>query len=289
MTKSGSEQTDDKMEKVWVAPRRIEELFEKSGGNAWGKINAPTAGARDLHDPAPAPVPNKDLVLYSLGTPNGLKVAIVLEELGLDYNYHRIDISKGDQFKKFFVDVNPNSKIPAMIDRNGPGGAPVRLFESIAIAMYLVEKEQKFFFENDPASKLEATNWLIWQVGSQGFPIGNFGHFFVYAPKDAADARDYGVSRYGMEALRLCDVLEKHLHEGKKTYLVGETYSVADMICFPWVWQLLQGSYVQPDGLTAAEFLGIREKFPTMCEWAERIATRPAVQAAIDRASKPDL
>lgn len=189
-----------------------------------------------------------------------------------------IDISKGDQFKSFFVDCNPNSKIPAMVDRAGPGGKAVNVFESGSICWYLAEKYGKFI-PTDPALRVEAMNWTFWQVGGQGPMTGNYGHFFAYAPQSKQEAVEYGVSRYGMETLRLCDVLEKHLAAGR-TYLVGEEYSIADIMCFPWVRHLRTG-YKHKSGVLTKDFLGIEEKFPHLCAWVDRIAERPAVKRGL--------
>ncbi|RHY15017.1 hypothetical protein DYB32_010797, partial [Aphanomyces invadans] len=213
----------------WTPPRKVEELSASASGNTFASINSPNAGARVQES---LPVGTARLQLYSLGTPNGIKVSILLEELGVDYDAHCINIGTGEQFTSGFVALNPNSKIPALLDQDGVDGAPLHVWESASIALYLAEKYQQFLPSN-PRHRVEVMNWLFWQMG------GNFGHFFVYAPADKGAARDYGVARYGMETQRLCSVLDKHL-EGK-TYLVGEEYSVADMVVFPWANQLDTG------------------------------------------------
>ncbi|KAH9188179.1 hypothetical protein AeNC1_009840 [Aphanomyces euteiches] len=257
----------------WTPPNKIEDLFAAAAGNKFASINSPEAGARVQED---LPVGKAPLQLYSLGTPNGIKVSILLEELGVDYDSHFINISVGDQFKSGFVNVNPNSKIPALLDQEGPDGAPIHLFESASIALYLAEKYNRFL-PSSPRLKAEVMNWVFWQMAGQGPMAGNFGHFFVYAPADKGAARDYGVARYGMEVQRLCSVLDKHL-EGK-TYIVGEEYSLADIICFPWANQLDTG-YNHSSGKTAKDFLSF-DKYKNIHAWMERIRARPAVQRGL--------
>lgn len=258
----------------WKPPLKIEELFAQTSGNQFAAINAPTAGAREQKD---LPTGNASIQLYSLATPNGAKAGIMLEELGIDYDAFVINIAKGEQFTSGFVGVNPNSKIPCMVDRDGPGGKEIKLFESGSIVLYLAEKYNRFI-PTDPFLRVECFNWMFWQMGGQGPMTGNMGHFLVYAPADKGEARDYGVARYGMDVMRLCDVLERHLATGR-TYLVGEEYSVADIMCFPWYNQLRTG-YKHASGVAAADFLTI-ERYVHCNQWADRIAARPAVQRGL--------
>lgn len=206
-----------------------------------------------------------------------MKAAIMLEELGVDYDAHSIVIGKGDQFNSGFVEVNPNSKIPALLDKQGPDGKPISVFESASIVLYLAEKFHRFM-PADIRLKTECMNWIFWQMGGQGPFTGQFGHFFVYAPADKVETRDYGVARYGMEVQRLCSVLDQHL--ATRTYMVGEEYSAADIIVFPWFHQLRVG-YKQPnDGISAKDFLSI-DQYKYVNAWADRILARPAVQRGI--------
>eukprot|EP00457_Paulinella_chromatophora_P011725 gb/GEZN01011881.1/.p1 GENE.gb/GEZN01011881.1/~~gb/GEZN01011881.1/.p1 ORF type:complete len:322 (-),score=23.71 gb/GEZN01011881.1/:123-1088(-) len=258
---------------AWVPPESIDALYAKSSGNKWASINAPTAGARTQ---VPLPMGDAPVQLYSLATPNGWKVGIMLEELGIDYDAHIINIAKGDQFGSGFVSVNPNSKIPALVDTQGPDGKPIHLFESGSIVWYLAEKYNKFL-PKEPRLRAEVLNWVMWQMAGQGPMAGNFGHFFVYAPADAVAARNYGVARYGMETQRMLDVLDKHLDN--KQYMVGEAYSIADMICFPWFHQIRTG-YKHSSGIAAAGFLNVSQ-YRNANAWADRIVARPAVQRGI--------
>jgi len=257
-------------EEEWVPPPTIEALFEAQAGNKWASINAPTAGARTQKELPVGPAP---LQLYSLATPNGQKVGIILEELGVDYDAHFTNIMNSDQFSSGFVGVNLNSKIPALVDKDTSDGKPLNLFESASIVWYLAEKYNKFL-PSDVRLRAEVRNWVFWQMAGQGPMYGNFGHFFVYAPPNAKAARDYGVARYGMEVQRLCSVLELHLTN--RTYLVGEEYTIADVICFPWFRQLRVG-YNHKSGITASKFLSIEEKYPHVVAWADRIGAREAV------------
>lgn len=258
----------------WTPPAKVEELYAATSGNKFASINAPTAGAREEKA---LPEGSAPFQLYSLATPNGQKVGILLEELGINYDAHFINIGKGDQFTSGFVGVNPNSKIPAALDKEGPDGKPINLFESASIMMYLAEKHNQFIPTN-PRARVECMNWLFWQMGGFGPFCGQFGHFFVYAPDDKAETKNYGSSRYGMEVQRLCDVLDKHLAD--HTYLAGEEYSIADMSVYPWFNQLLQG-YPHPSGIKANEFLSVEEKYKNAVVWAERIRARPAVMKGI--------
>lgn len=191
-------------------------------------------------------------------------------------SYTVCDISKGEQFTSGFVGVNPNSKIPCAVDRAGPGGSPISLFESASIVLYLADKHKQFMPE-DFRMRTEVMNWVFWQMAGQGPMTGNFGHFFVYAPKDKLETRDYGVARYGMEVQRLMSVLDKHL-EGR-TYMVGEQYTIADIVCFPWAHQVLVG-YIHGSGRTAAEFL-TASQYKNVVAWVERLKLRPAVQRGL--------
>jgi len=195
-----------------------------------------------------------------------------LEELGVDYDAHNIAIGNGDQFTTGFVDVNPNSKIPALLDLDGPDGEKISLFESASILYYLAEKYPNPFYPESLRLRAEIRNWVMWQMGGQGPIFGNFGHFFAYAP-DNID-RDYGVYRFGMDAKRLCHVIETHLQG--KTYLVGEQYTLADIALFPWFHAFRTG-YTRPDGLDANKFLSFIEDYPNIQDWIDRIKDRPAV------------
>jgi len=263
------------MAQQWVPPESFESLMEEqSKGNKFAGINSPTAGARTQ---ATLPVGKAAIQYYSLGTPNGIKPAILLEELGIEYNAHRIDIMKGDQFTSGFVEVNPNSKIPALVDKEGPDGKPINVFESGAILFYLAEKYKKFL-PTSASDRVQVMNWVFWQMAGQGPMAGNLGHFFVYAPNDKCETRDYGVARYGMETLRLASVLDVHL--AGKTFIVGEQYTIADIAILPWFQQLRTG-YAHPSGRSVSTVLGIETKFPNAIAWANRLLERPAVQKGI--------
>jgi GST-like protein len=259
---------------MWTPTENIEELYKMNatGGNQFASTNAPTAGARDTIE---LPVGKAPIQFYSLATPNGQKPGILLEELGVDYDAHVIGLS-GAQFSGGFTGVNPNSKIPAAVDMEGPDGKPINLFESGAIVLYFAEKYGKFI-PSDPRLKAEVMNWVFWQMGGQGPMAGNFGHFFVYAPDDKVETRNYGVTRYGMETQRMCDVLDKHL--AGKTYMVGEEYTIADIMCYPWFRQLQVG-YPHKSGIKANEFLNI-DKYTNAVAWANRIWERPAVKRGV--------
>eukprot|EP01087_Luapelamoeba_hula_P020532 TRINITY_DN701_c0_g1_i1.p2 TRINITY_DN701_c0_g1~~TRINITY_DN701_c0_g1_i1.p2 ORF type:complete len:301 (+),score=52.36 TRINITY_DN701_c0_g1_i1:66-968(+) len=262
----------------WTPPAHIEELFAQAAGSQFASINAPTAGARTEKE---LPVGSAPLQLYSLGTPNGFKASIMLEELGVDYDAFVINIGSGDQFTSGFVEVNPNSKIPALVDKEGPGGKSLNVFESGSIVLYLAEKHKRFLPE-DFGLRTEVLNWTFWQMGGQGPMTGNFGHFMVYAPADKVETRNYGVARYGMEVQRLCSVLDRHL--AGKTYMVGEEYTVADIMVFPWFNQLLTG-YKHTSGIGAGEFLNVKQ-YTNALAWHARIAERPAVQRGLQVCTK---
>eukprot|EP00878_Enallax_costatus_P001995 GHUV01002159.1.p1 GENE.GHUV01002159.1~~GHUV01002159.1.p1 ORF type:complete len:255 (+),score=63.78 GHUV01002159.1:265-1029(+) len=214
----------------------------------------------------------KSIQLYSLATPNGQKVSVALEELGLPYETHVINISKGDQFTDEFKKVNPNSKIPAIVDPDGPGGKELALFESGAILLYLAEKTGKLL-PTDPAAKWEAVSWLMFQMGGVGPMFGQFGHFFKYAPEKIP----YAVERYTKEVKRLLSVLENRL-TGRQ-YIMGDDYTIADIAIFPWV-----------NGLSAFykgdEVLGIAD-YKAVKEWLNRCLERPASQTGMKVAPFP--
>ncbi|RHY50673.1 hypothetical protein DYB30_010693 [Aphanomyces astaci] len=274
MSSSSSTPSTSTSSSEWTPPRKIEELYAAAAGNKFASINSPEAGARVQEA---LPVGSASLQLYSLGTPNGIKVSILLEELGVDYDAHFINIGAGDQFKSGFVDVNPNSKIPALLDQDGPDSAPIHVWESASIALYLAEKHRRFL-PTSPRLKVEVMNWLFWQMAGQGPMTGNFGHFFVYAPADKGAARDYGVARYGMETQRLCSVLDRHL--AGKAFLVGEEYSLADIVVFPWAHHLDTGYIHAPSNVSAKEFLSF-DKYTNIHAWLARIRSRPAVQRGL--------
>jgi GST-like protein len=241
--------------------------WEKPSGGAFASINRPIAGP--THDKE-LPVGEHALQLYSLGTPNGQKATIMLEELlqagkPAEYDAWYIDIGEGDQFGSGFVEVNPNSKIPALLDRTNPD-KPQRVFESGSILVYLAEKYDAFL-PKDPAKRTEALNWLFWQMGSAPFVGGGFGHFYVYAPIKI----EYAIDRYAMEAKRQFDVLDRHLAENR--YLAGDEYSIADMAVWPWYGAIALGqSYAG-----GAEFLATHE-YKNFMRWTEEVAARPGVQ-----------
>jgi GST-like protein len=241
--------------------------WDQASGGQFANINRPVAGA--THEQA-LPVGQHPLQLYSLATPNGVKVTVMLEELlalghaGAEYDAWPIRINTGEQFGSGFVAANPNSKIPALIDRSGP--EPVRVFESGAILVYLAEKFGNAFLPTAGAARAETLSWLFWQMGSAPFLGGGFGHFFAYAPTK----QSYPINRYAMEVKRQLDVLDRLLAE--RPYLAGEAYTVADMATWPWYGQLVQGQLYG-----AAEFLSVHE-YTHVKRWAEAIAQRPAVQ-----------
>eukprot|EP01064_Diplonema_japonicum_P007205 TRINITY_DN148_c0_g2_i3.p1 TRINITY_DN148_c0_g2~~TRINITY_DN148_c0_g2_i3.p1 ORF type:complete len:284 (+),score=91.10 TRINITY_DN148_c0_g2_i3:58-909(+) len=262
----------------WAPPAKIEDLYAKANGNKWAGINRPTAGARDE---TPAEVGTADIQLYSLATPNGWKVGILLEELGVEYDAHVVSIMKGDQFSKGFVGVNPNSKIPCAVDRKGgkDGSTEVHLFESASIMLYFADKFKKFVPPtDDTVARAELMNWLFWQMAGQGPMTGNFGHFFTYAPADKCEARDYGASRYGMEVQRLCSVLDQHLET--RPYILGEEYSIADMACFPWFHQIVREEGYKIETNNACNFLSSTQ-YKNLMVWYEKILARPAVQRGV--------
>ena len=253
-----SESTGYQPPRVWV--------WDQSNGGRFAHINRPIAGA--THDKA-LPVGRHPMQLYSMGTPNGQKVTILLEELlalghaGAEYDAWLIEIGQGDQFSSGFVAVNPNSKIPALLDRSGP--EPVRVFESGAILLHLAERFGAFL-PTAPAERAECLSWLFWQVGSAPYLGGGFGHFYAYAPEKF----EYPINRFAMEVKRQLDVLDRRLVES--AYLAGPDYSIADIAVWPWYGGLVKGLLYG-----AGEFLSVHE-YRNVIRWADAIAARPAVQ-----------
>ncbi|KMV28798.1 S-transferase [Photobacterium swingsii] len=252
------------MAKVYTPPN-VWEMDDNNGGE-WASINRPDSGAR--HEQA-LPVGSHPLQLYSMGTPNGQKVTIMLEELlavgvrEAEYDAHLIRIGDGDQFSSGFVGVNPNSKIPALVDNSGK--TPINVFESGAILLYLAEKFGHFL-PKDLATRTSAMNWLFWLQGSAPYLGGGFGHFYAYAPEKF----EYPINRFTMEAKRQLDVLDKQL--ANNTYLAGDEYSIADIATWPWYGNLVLGKLYD-----AAEFLDVAS-YKNVVRWAQKIAERRAVQ-----------
>jgi GSH-dependent disulfide-bond oxidoreductase len=244
--------------KVWV--------WDKPSGGQFAKINRPIAGPTHEKE---LPVGRHPLQLYSLGTPNGVKVTVMLEELlalghhGAEYDAWLIEIDEGEQFGSGFVDVNPNSKIPALLDRSGP--SPVRVFESGAILLYLAEKFGAFL-PTDTAPRAECLSWLFWQMGSAPYLGGGFGHFYAYAPTKI----EYAIDRYAMEVKRQLDVLDRRLADNN--YIAGGVYTIADMAIFPWYGNLAKGWQYG-----AAEFLSVQD-YKHVQRWADMLLERPAVR-----------
>jgi GST-like protein len=240
--------------------------WERPSGGRFENINRPIAGATHEKE---LPVGRHPLQLYSQGTPNGVKVTIMLEELlarghsGAEYDAWLIRIGEGDQFGSGFVAVNPNSKIPALVDRSGP--VPIRVFESGAILLYLAEKFGEFL-PTEPSTRAECLSWLFWQMGSAPYLGGGFGHFYAYAPKKI----EYAIDRYAMEAKRQLDVLNRRLAETE--YLAGTDYTIADIAVWPWYGGLVKGWLYG-----AAEFLQAQE-YKNVVRWADSIGNRPAVK-----------
>ena len=238
-------------------------------GNKWASINRPVSGATHEQERS---VGQHPLQLYSLATPNGQKVTIMLEELlaagiaDADYDAWLVNIGEGDQFSSGFVDINPNSKIPAMVDTSTT--PETKLFESGSILRYLADKFN-VFIPSDPAAKVECFNWLFWQVGSAPYLGGGFGHFYSYAPYPM----EYPINRFTMEVKRELDVLDKHL--AKNTYFAGEEYSIADMAIWPWYGNLVLGNLYD-----AATFLQVND-YKHVLRWATEVGARPAVQRGV--------
>ena len=244
--------------KVWT--------WEKPNGGQFANVNRPTAGSREKKE---LPIGRHPIQLYSMGTPNGVKVTIMLEELlvlghiGAEYDAWLIRISEGDQFGSGFVKINPNSKIPALLDRSK--SPPIPIFESGSILLYLAEKFDAFL-PKDIATRTETMNWLFWQMGSAPYLGGGFGHFYAYAPFKM----EYPIDRFAMETKRQLDVLDQRLAENE--YLAGKEYTIADIAVFPWYGALVKGWLYG-----AAEFLSVHE-YVNVQRWADRILERPAVK-----------
>ncbi|WP_024587639.1 glutathione-dependent disulfide-bond oxidoreductase [Aliihoeflea sp. 2WW] len=244
--------------KVWT--------WDKESGGRFASINRPIAGA--THDKE-LPVGKHPLQLYSLATPNGVKVTIMLEELlaaghkGAEYDAWLIRINDGDQFGSGFVAVNPNSKIPALMDRSGE--KPIRIFESGAILTHLAEKFGAFL-PTDPAARAECFSWLFWQMGAAPYLGGGFGHFYAYAPAKF----EYPIDRFSMEVKRQLDVLDRQLAE--RRFIAGEEYTIADMAIWPWYGGLVKGWLYE-----AGEFLQVQD-YKNVVRWADEIYARPAVK-----------
>ena len=244
--------------KVWT--------WNKENGGRFANINRPIAGATHEKD---LPVGRHPLQLYSLATPNGIKATVMLEELlalghtGAEYDAWLINIGTGDQFSSGFVDINPNSKIPALLDRSGP--EPIRVFESGAILVHLAEKFGALL-PTAPAARAECLSWLFWQMGSAPFVGGGFGHFYAYAPEKL----EYPINRYAMETKRQLDVLDRLL--ATRRHIAGDDYTVADIAIWPWYGQMAQGLLYG-----AGEFLQV-EQYTHLRRWADEVGARPAVQ-----------
>jgi GST-like protein len=240
--------------------------WNKESGGRFANINRPIAGPTHDKD---LPVGRHPLQLYSLGTPNGVKVTVMLEELlaaghaGAEYDAWLVRINEGDQFGSGFVAANPNSKIPALVDRSGP--TPVRVFESGAILMHLADKFGAFV-PTDAAERAECLSWLFWQMGSAPFLGGGFGHFYAYAPSKI----EYAIDRYAMEVKRQLDVLDRRLAESP--FLAGDQYSIADMAVWPWHGTMVKGQLYE-----AGEFLQVQE-YKNVLRWTDQIAKRSAVR-----------
>lgn len=246
----------------WVPPKVWTDTTDMGG--RYGAINRPTAGPREERV---LPVGEHAFQLYSLGTPNGQKVTILLEELlaagyAAEYDAWYIDIGQGDQFGSGFVDINPNSKIPAFLDRSVTPAQ--RVFESGSILVYLAEHFGAFL-PTERAARTEVLNWLFWQMGSAPFVGGGFGHFYAYAPTK----QQYPIDRYAMETKRQLDVLNRQLEE--RPFIAGDAYSIADMAIWPWYGQLVLGSLYG-----AAEFLSV-DSYTHVLRWAKELAARPGV------------
>ena len=244
--------------KVWT--------WDKASGGQFANINRPIAGATHDKD---LPVGKHPFQLYSLGTPNGVKVTILLEELlaaghkGAEYDAWLVNIGEGDQFGSGFVDINPNSKIPALVDRSGD--KPIRVFESGAILMHLAEKFGAFL-PTETAARAETLSWLFWQMGSAPFLGGGFGHFYAYAPAKF----EYPINRYAMEVKRQLDVLDRQLADHE--FVAGSDYTIADMAIFPWYGGLVKGW-----AYNAAEFLAVHE-YKNVVRWADQLYAREPVK-----------
>ncbi|GMN12749.1 glutathione-dependent disulfide-bond oxidoreductase [Altererythrobacter sp. MTPC7] len=247
--------------KVWT--------HDAENGGRFANINSPVSGAREEKE---LPSGEHPFQLYSLATPNGVKANLILEELieagfSVEYDAWIVNIGEGEQFTSGFVDINPNSKIPALVDRTGPN--PIRVFESGAILLHLAEKYGAFLSET-PAGRAEMLSWLFWQVGSAPFIGGGFGHFYAYAP----EKYEYPINRYAMETKRLFDVADKRLAQTR--FLAGDEYTIADMAAWPWLAPFFKG-VIYNDAKT---FLSIDE-YENVARWANTIGERPAARRAL--------
>jgi GST-like protein len=254
------------MANATYTPPKVWKYDSESGGR-FANINRPTSGAQEERD---LPVGENPFQLYSLATPNGVKVTVMFEELlelghnGAEYDAWTINIGGGDQFTSGFVSVNPNSKIPALLDRSGD--KPFRIFESGAMLIHLAEKFGEFL-PTDPAARAETLSWLFWQVASGPFIGGGFGHFYAYAPEKF----EYAINRYAMETKRIFDVADKRLSESR--FLAGDEYTIADMANFPWLAPFTTGQIYND----AKTFLSIDE-YKNVGRWVDEIMARPAVR-----------
>ncbi len=262
---------------------------DKENGGKFASTNRPTAGAR--HEQT-LPFGAAPLQLYSLNTPNGVKINIMLEELkelgvqGAAYDAYKIDIGENDQFGSGFVDINPNSKIPALVDYsviqdndNDNDGEPIKVFESGAILLYLAEKFGQFVPMQQGRARTECLSWLMWQMGSAPYLGGGFGHFYAYAP----EPMEYPINRFTMETKRQLDVLDIHLQD--RDYMCGngkESYTIADIAIWAWYGQLALGNLYEG----SAQFLQV-DSYQHLQRWAKAIAARPAVKRAVDLPLKP--
>lgn len=248
-------------------PPKVWTWNQAKDGGRFAKINRPIAGPTHEKE---LPVGKHPLQLYSLGTPNGVKVTVMLEELlaaghaGAEYDAWLINISEGDQFGSGFVAINPNSKIPALLDRSTT--PPTRVFESGAMLLYLAEKFGNAFLPKDPSARAECTSWLFWQMGSAPYLGGGFGHFYAYAPQKI----EYAIDRFTMEIKRQLDVLDRRLAES--AYIAGNDYTIADIAIWPWYGALAKGLLYE-----AGEFLNVKD-YKHVNRWTDQIAARPAVQ-----------
>lgn len=242
--------------------------WNKESGGRFATINRPIAGPTHEKE---LPVGKHPFQLYSLGTPNGVKVTVMFEELlakghkGAEYDAWIVPINAGNQFGSGFVAVNPNSKIPALLDRSNPA-QPIRIFESGAILVYLAEKFDNAFLPTEPSKRAECLSWLFWQMGSAPFLGGGFGHFYAYAPEKI----EYAIDRYAMEVKRQLDVLDRRL--GESEYVAGTDYTIADMAIWPWYGALAKGLLYE-----AGEFLSVHE-YKNVIRWTDEIGKRPAVR-----------
>jgi GST-like protein len=242
--------------------------WNKESGGRFASINRPIAGPTHEKE---LPVGKHPFQLYSLGTPNGVKVTVMFEELlakghrQAEYDAWIVPINAGNQFGSGFVKINPNSKIPALLDRSNPA-QPIRIFESGAILVYLAEKFGNAFLPTEPAKRAECLSWLFWQMGSAPFLGGGFGHFYAYAPEKI----EYAIDRYAMEVKRQLDVLDRRLAESE--YVAGSDYTIADMAIWPWYGALAKGLLYE-----AGEFLAVHE-YKNVIRWTDEIGKRPAVR-----------